>query len=315
MPMLLEDRRNENVLRYVATDDPETLMQISDEIRKCVVFLAIKDYGDPTKYKFIGTAFYLSRNTIHDSAHTYLITAKHLFLKLIDQVDQVFIRLNRKDGGAEWIPTNVSDWLYHPSDESVDVAALKLAWPPECDHLSYPVTLAAVRAAMPIQIGSDVFITGLFDAHRGLRRNIPIIRVGNIAALPEEKIWTENFGLIDAYLIEVRSIGGLSGSPVFLHTGTSRTVHVAGANPFRRGPVFYLLGLMHGHFGASRAENDSTIEDVVTQEKINYGIGIVVPVEKIFEVLMQPKMIALDERADAFLMKRQAELAIEDEKE
>jgi hypothetical protein len=56
---------------------------------------------------------------------------------------------------------------------------------------------------------------GLFKSHYGEQRNIPIIRIGNIAALPEEPVQTHYCGPTDAYLVEVRSIAGLSGSPVF----------------------------------------------------------------------------------------------------
>ena len=60
-----------------------------------------------------------------------------------------------------------------------------------------------------------VFITGLFRHYHGNQRNISIVgEFGNIACLIEEKIQTKDFGEIDAYLVEARSIGGLSGSPV-----------------------------------------------------------------------------------------------------
>ena len=66
-----------------------------------------------------------------------------------------------------------------------------------------------------IEVGEEVFVTGLFSHHHGQSKNIPIVRVGNISAMPEEKIQTKEH-LMDAYLIEARSIGGLSGSPVFV---------------------------------------------------------------------------------------------------
>ena len=68
-----------------------------------------------------------------------------------------------------------------------------------------------------IGVGDEVFLTGLFANHIGQQRNLPIIRVGNIALMPEEPVQHPSLGPIDAYLIEARSIGGLSGSPVFVH--------------------------------------------------------------------------------------------------
>ena len=86
-------------------------------------------------------------------------------------------------------------------------------------------------------MGDEVFVVGLFRHRHGTQRNIPIVRVGNLAALTEEKVATNDFGLVDAYLIEARSIGGLSGSPVFLNLWVVRHVekqvkHATG------GPIF-----------------------------------------------------------------------------
>jgi hypothetical protein len=68
---------------------------------------------------------------------------------------------------------------------------------------------------MHIGIGDAVFITGLFSHHPGKARNLRVIRVGNIAAMPDEPVKTQR-GEMEAYLIEARSLGGLSGSPVFV---------------------------------------------------------------------------------------------------
>jgi hypothetical protein len=41
-----------------------------------------------------------------------------------------------------------------------------------------------------VALGDEVIISGLFRHHVGTKRNIPIIRVGNLSALDEEKITT-----------------------------------------------------------------------------------------------------------------------------
>ena len=45
-----------------------------------------------------------------------------------------------------------------------------------------------------IGIGDEIFITGLFGYHPGAKKNIPIVRIGHIAAIPEEPIKTEFSG-------------------------------------------------------------------------------------------------------------------------
>jgi hypothetical protein len=55
----------------------------------------------------------------------------------------------------------------------------------------------------------------------GRKRNIPIVRTGNISMIPSEKVPGIQIRRgesveSEVYLIEARSVGGLSGSPVFI---------------------------------------------------------------------------------------------------
>jgi hypothetical protein len=124
----------------------------------------------------------------------------------------------------------------------------------------------------------------LFANHYGKDRNIPIMRVGNIAAMPEEKVSVKDFGQVDAYLVEVRSIGGLSGSPVFVYLGSWRIdngkMKLGGA-----GKSFYWLGVMHGHYDQDLLEMDGLTPDTLKNIKINMGIAIVTPSTKVLELI------------------------------
>ena len=143
------------------------------------------------------------------------------------------------------------------------------------------------RKKVGIGIGDEVFLPGLFRFHHGTNKNIPVIRVGNIAAMPEEPVQTAN-GKIEAYLIESRSIGGLSGSPVFVYLGNWRLID----NEWRQasGFTFTLLGLVHGHWDTDEADIDVFIQDTNRQRSVNMGMAIVVPVEKILETIKQPML-------------------------
>jgi hypothetical protein len=88
--------------------------------------------------------------------------------------------------------------------------------------------------------------------------------------------------MINAYLIEARSIGGLSGSPVFVHRLEDGT------------PKFALLGLMEGHYGTKTAQSG----DTASEESVNVGIGIVVPADDIEEIFGQPEIVELEQRLD-----------------
>jgi hypothetical protein len=208
---------------------------------------------------------------------------------------KVYLRINLRAGGSRFVESDLNQWFLHP-DGSVDVAALNWVPGSEFDIFLFP-SEAALRGPLnhggtlhhnyKIGVGDEVFLTGLFINHVGNDRNIPIIRIGNIAAMPGEPIKT-GMGQMEAYLIEARSIGGLSGSPVFVNLGYMRAV------PDRRGlgstiesfdqPKYYLLGLVHGHYDVEAPERDSVFDAGLSDERINMGIAIVVPIDKVFNL-------------------------------
>jgi hypothetical protein len=135
-----------------------------------------------------------------------------------------------------------------------------------------------------VGLGDEVFITGLFRHHGGTRQN-PIVRVGNIASFAEEKIQTENFGQILGYLIEARSLGGLSGSPVFVNLGPVRRIGGKAVNSIGKTSILF-LGLIHGHYGAKGADIDQIGANAVIPDRVNTGIAIVVPFYHVQEVFV-----------------------------
>jgi hypothetical protein len=179
----------------------------------------------------------------------------------------------------------------------------------DIDYVSFAVNghesvagTADVLVREKIRLGEELFIVGLFRDHHGVNRNIPIIRVGNIAMMQGEQVFTKYVGYTDAYLVEARSIGGLSGSPVFISMPLWRVVD--GVVVVTEGLQYYLLGLVHGHFDVRSINEDTVVDiDVGTAERgsINTGIGIVIPVEKILETLRHPNLILLRQQcADKF---------------
>ena len=267
-------------------------MKVREDIRKCVMFVG---YEKPDGMnEFAGTAFLVANNYKEPKfSFNYIVTAKHVIDNIRDKgCNKVLLRMNFNNGNAQWAESDISNWRFHPDDSEIDVAILPLSPVKDSDHLACPLGLSATEKIIKtkgIGIGDDVFLTGLFVNHYGQRRNIPIIRVGNISAMPEEKVETR-FGLIDAYLVEARSIGGLSGSPVFVHLG--ETMIVNGEMYYRksREGFYYLLGLMHGHFASNFLDIDTSMDGAFNRDKINMGIAIVVPVSKILEVIYQPEI-------------------------
>ncbi len=68
-------------------------------------------------------------------------------------------------------------------------------------------------------VGDEVVMIGRFVAHDGRVRNAALARFGNIAMMPGEPV-TDGRGMkVEAFLVEMRSLSGFSGSPAFIYMG------------------------------------------------------------------------------------------------
>lgn len=264
-------------------------MRVPDEVRQCVIFVGLPVNMPDDQSGLIpkGTAFFVAVPSESEQGviYGYLVTAKHVAVRL--EGENFAARVNTKDGNSKLLRGDGARWWYHPTEQSVDVAVIPWAPPPEVEFKFVPTSLFLsdeIIRSENIGSGDEVFMTGLFAHLGGSARNLPIVRFGNIAMMPDEPVPTK-MGMIEAYLIEARSIGGLSGSPAFVY----KIVKGRGK--------FYLLGLMHGHWDIP-PENKNDIEDMNSFGSVNMGIAIVVPAKKILEVLNQPELIEMRQRED-----------------
>lgn len=259
-------------------------MSILEEIRKCIAFVG---YEDKVKGGFnsAGTAFFISMESKKPNENfIYVVTARHVIDGMKNKgVLEPVLRINAKDDSYKLVKTPIGKWSPHCEDPSVDVAILQFAPPTEiCDYatISLPKMVAneKIIESESIGAGHEIFLAGVFVHHSGKQRNLPVIRTGNIALMPEEPISTESFGDIDAYLVESRSIGGLSGSPVFVKCGGLK-------GNILKSDCFYFLGLMHGHWDKTEEIQKDSVMDTVSKEIVNMGMAIVVPSTKILEAI------------------------------
>jgi hypothetical protein len=282
-------------------------MDIPPEMRKCVVFVGWRNNVGP--YYLAGTAFFAGKGIEGtDKGFVYLITAKHVIDNIRDKgCDKVYLRVNLRNQSATWVETDIQSWKFHPDDlalDVVDVAVMIVNLSSAFDHRLLPLTTFANDAFVQanIKVGLEIFLVGLFSNHSGKRKNIPIVRFGNIVAMPEEQIETE-IGLMDAYLVEVRSLGGISGSPVFVRFPGVTTHNTEEGPAVGLSEVYSLLGLMHGHWSISRHAEGDTVADIRGEREVNMGIAIVVPASKILEVIQQPAIRDREKKAEAELRK------------
>jgi hypothetical protein len=170
----------------------------------------------------------------------------------------------------------------------------------DLDLLSIPTGMFLTREIADktnVGPGDEVSITGLFAKIKGQSKNLPIVRIGNLAMVPHGPVVPSGVGNIEAYLVEVKSLGGISGSPVFIR----QTVDIPGlflwgtntpATAQAYSNVIRLLGLAHGHWNIDLEEIDSPMIEHV-KEGFNVGLAIVVPAAHILEVLHNGELTAM----------------------
>ena len=271
-------------------------MRVPDEIRKTVVFVGLPEIPDP---EYRGTAFIVTVPGAQDNHFAFMVTARHVAEKL--EGHDFYIRANKKSGGTvELLGTASDQWWYHPTErEYVDCAVTMFA--PislrELDIEHIPIRVFADSEKIKrhnVGIGDEVFVTGLFTKITETSQNIPIVRTGNVAMMLDELIPFHG-GMYAAHLIESRSIGGLSGSPVFVRPTLSVKVGTENDKPVFLSGVGQALffGSVIGHWEVPEGFTSSQAEAV------NMGIAPVVPAIKIKEVIMQTGIIKIMKKVDA----------------
>lgn len=286
---------------------PEELMRVSEEILDCVVFLGTESSDGRTTLRGTASLISVPSERVPNGSFTYLVTARHNIRKALASGDQLVLRVNMKDGNAESVFVEGLEWHY-PENDASDIAVSDVV-SSLVDHISYrriPRVMFATEEAIEkhsIGVGDPLICTGLFVHHYGRKRNIPIIRSGNIAAMPDEPLTDRDSGLdYHAYLAEIRSIGGLSGSPVFVELGVGRQVE--DSVNFSRIDRF-LLGVVRGHW--NKDEFDSAADFAADeQEELNSGIAIVTPITDALEILDGEDFVKTRKRADDKYLKKHA---------
>lgn len=265
-------------------------MRIPDQLIKCVGFVSPLAQN----LNFGGTAFIVGVKMDDRISFAHLVTAKHV----ADAIEpgETIIAMNAKDGMPLFLHKGDTPWFYHPTEpDAVDVAVLPFgsgrfadydsAWIPEESFAT-----DARIAEYGIGLGDEIVIVGLFTRFFGSTHLIPIVRTGNIAMMPKDRVPVKDFGKVDAYLAEGRSIGGLSGSPVFVRSTVNmpmqnqrgQKMSLSGLGPL------HFLGLMHGHW-----EVPASFSSTEQAEAVNMGVSIIVPAKKILETLYHPELVAM----------------------
>ncbi|HKG58331.1 MAG TPA: hypothetical protein VKB05_01025 [Pyrinomonadaceae bacterium] len=288
-------------------------MRIPNNYLDCVCFICVKvaRLGAEEDF-FIGTGFFCSvPSTLPGLRHSYLVTDRHVIRDAkAEGYSEFYVRLNMANGRS--VSAVIPDaWIY-PENPAVDLAVLPVTLPSEVAGIKTQLltikcedfVTEEVIKEYGIGVGDNLFITGLFSQRWGYQRNIPIVRTGIIASMPDEPFPTKEGELYDGYLIETRSIGGLSGSPVYVYLDAWRPQYHKEVSTFNTSNLqwrIYTLGIVRGHWDLERqdeAVDVSLAAKLVNNEieRLNTGIAVVTPIREVQKILQGEELMKHRER-------------------
>lgn len=268
---------------------------------KSVVYLYPDQYNAEKAHRWGGTGFIVSvhgewQGTPEFLPQThYVVTARHVL-----KTGKV-LRINTRDGKCDYVPCE-SGWT---EDKEHDLAVLPIELPPghfdvlgvpdyslmpreRADVLAIPGRHLDVELVGP---GDDVAMIGRFADHGGTARNEPYLRFGNISMMPGEPVDTQSVGPLEAFLVEMRSRGGFSGSPVFSYQVYMQLPWAAAVSEGRISEIFqehqppFLLGVDHGQFPTLLPVVDKDGRETGQFVKERSAITIVIPAWHLINLL------------------------------
>ena len=294
------------------------LVRLKEKYRNCVVLIGTGGPRSGDKIEPWGTAFIVECGAPRG---TYIVTAAHVVAQNIGAPFE--IRFNERGGGARNVSIETPHWIFHPTDNTVDVAVHEIELPQWADVAVIPKTpnlmLGDRMDLKDIGAGNRTYTVGLWKFLHGTRRNQTFVYTGHVGLIPDgEKIpvmpWLPDHEgrrvFVDAYLVEGEPINGASGSPVFVR----RTIPIKVKPDDAEKPVnaaiegsVWLLGLQSDAFVGVPGE-DYEIPLAGGNVVVPRGVNVVVPLEKILEVIDQPKLLAV--REGALAMEEDAKLPV-----
>ena len=166
----------------------------------CVGFISLNN-SEP---QYLGTVFIVGVAGKWGNAYAHAVTAKHV-AECVDGKPYL-IGVNFKDGEMGWFGSGLK-WWYHPTEpDTVDVAVTVFTPTPRMDVECIPTTVFATGERIKkygIGVGDEINVIGLFTRFFGSTKHIPIVRTGNIAMMPSDKL-PVNGDETEVYLLEGR---------------------------------------------------------------------------------------------------------------
>jgi hypothetical protein len=275
---------------------------------KATVFVGIETNG-----RFIptGTGFLIGID-YRNYKWIFLATADHVVKDI--RGDYIWVRMNRNGGGCSTVAIEKKK-QFPQLDVANDIAMFGMLY--DTNLFSQLAILIGRELYNKDReeiwnhdIGDEVATIGLYTTHYGQSRNLPVVRIGHISLMPGEPVFSHR-GYVQAYLIEMKSIAGLSGSPVYVNVPLVRVKE--GQMQHLKKETAIPLGMLTGYHLLQSAEDQIIVpqydgDEILASEKDsadsrNTGFGVVVPWERLLEMTETPWLKADMDNAIANLIR------------
>jgi hypothetical protein len=269
------------------------MSRIPDAILDCTFYLYDTEQSARDGAHWGGTGFLVGLESVKHKHMwwIYAVTNNHVIRDGFS-----VIRLNKREAGRGHetgiLNLSASNWTPHPEGDdlaicSVDVFGKRIKFQ-FLDVRTYFVA----RNEMPFHTlgpGDEVYMVGRL-LYRGVQRNLPVVHTGVIAMMPLEPLERDDGFLQESFIVECRSIGGFSGSPVFVRRRRDELPDISFPHP---GPPSdyrqWLLGVnwchLHEHLERVYTVKKDELKTTRYQVKSNSGFAGVIPAWKLRDLI------------------------------
>lgn len=269
------------------------MTRVPDQFLDIVVYMYASAEDAEQGRDIGGTGFLVSVPLgIHDALARYVVTNHHLVRN-----GCLYVRLNTAAGEHDVIYIPPESWTHAAGNDDLAVAPIPLD---ERGRYAFATLLwpeyALTRAEMledGIGVGDDVVMLGRLQNFAGRQRNQPVARFGNIAMVPGEPVEGGDGLPVEAFLVEMRSQAGFSGSPVFVVVPPFSWRGDLGDGSVTSTTTIALLGVNTGHVRHKQPVRQHTPTGPSDTDLFVYdnaSISIVSPAWAIEEMLMSDQL-------------------------
>lgn len=276
----------------------KSMPKIPQPLTKCVFYVYPSKDDALNNSEYGGTGFFFGiPSKVWGEWYLYAVTNSHVIFQT--GMETPVIRVNVDGGGFDIIETQQINWDRHPDAHDIAVCHIQFDTN-KIDGMFFTKEAIVDEKFLKeysVGPGDDIFMVGRFRVHAGRKRNLPVVRFGNIAAMNDEPLYNKFLKLTqESYLVEMRSIAGFSGSPVLIYINPFASPRfdnlpipvLENSNQMIVDIQYKLLGIQWGQISYKVRANDEN--DNEYKMEIDSAMEGVVPIQKLVDFLYDSKM-------------------------